>query len=212
MASDKILISYSLDGEKKEIHRMETQGDKILRDKVVAKYDPETQVLRFANQRSLKDHKTGVTSFLAENEYVIKRIQREDLPDDPPISAKNIPARPRKDPFQGDKTPSVVQWYHDHHPNEFATRYGVIGRYTGKVSYLEPVWEAHKDRPEVPEYRGQRRVEKMVVNVLVATRKTNLTFLPEECVDFDDEVPDNTEGAAKAITDVRNNKPDVDEV
>lgn len=210
MAADKILISYSLNPDTKEIERMETQGDKILRQKVVAKYDAEAQSLKFENQRAVRDHKVGVVAFLADNEMIVKRIQREDLKEDPPLSAKGIPPRPRKNPMEGDKTPAVVQWYHDFHPNEFATRYGVIGRYTGKVSYLEPVWEPHKDRPEVPEYLGQGRVEKMVTNVLVATRKTNLTFLPEECVDFDEEVPDNTEDAAKAITDVRAQK-DVDE-
>lgn len=210
MAADKILISYSLDGEKKEIHRLETQGDKILRDKVVAKYDPETQVLVFENLRGVRDHKVGVVAFLAENEYIVKRLQRADLKADEPLSSKNIPPRPKKNPLEGDKTPEVVQWYHDHHFNEFCTRYGVLGRYTGQVSYLEPVWEPHKDRPEVPEYRGQRRVEKMVTNAIVALRKTNLTFTPEECVDFDEEVPDNTEQVAAAPTNVRAWK-DVDE-
>lgn len=199
MADERIPITYTFDNEKHEIHRKRGKGAEILEDKVVATYDPETQVVVFPNLSFLKSFKTGVMTFLAENELLVKSWQRADIEPDEPNS-KKIPPRPKKTKYDGDKTPAVVDWYYRHKPNEFATRYGVIARYTGLVSYLVPQWEP---RPVdgLSEYRGAARREVQVRDVMLATRAVcgmdgqRLTYTPDECPDWneDEEDGDNEE-------------------
>lgn len=197
MADERIPISYYLDPGKNEIHRKKGEGDKILEDKIVATYNPDTQVVTFPNLAFLKGYKTGVITFLAENELLVKSFQRGDMEADKP-AGRSIPPRPKKTKHDGDKTPAVVQWYYDYKPNEFATRYGVLGRYTGPVHLLDPTWEP---RPvdKLPEYRGVTHIDRDVVNVLVATRATvgmnggRLTYTPDECTDWDEEEPEENE-------------------
>lgn len=211
MAADRIIIHHVIDHKTTEITKQEIQGDKVVNQKVVAKYNVETGELKYPNLRGVKENSEGVMAFLSTNEWVVRSMQREDLKPDKSIGDKNIPARPKKNKHDGDKTPEVVQWYFDHRPNEFATRYKVFGRYSGPVTYLEPVWEPHPDRPDIPEWMGTRKVKKIVSNVIVALRKTNLTFTPEECDNFDEESPDDTTTASTGPSDVRKDDRDVDE-
>lgn len=189
MADDRIPITFSFDPKSKEIRRRKGKSDEIIEDKVVATYDPETQVVIVPGLNFLRLYKQGIITFLAENEMTIRSFQRGDLELDKP-STKAIPPRPKKTKAEGDKTEAVVQWYHDHKPNEFATRYGVLGRYTGPVTVLEPVW---RERPvdRLPEYAGEQKVLKEVKNVIVALRKTHLTYTPDECDNWDEEDPED---------------------
>lgn len=212
MAADRIIIHHVIDHKTKEITRQEIQGDKVVNQKVVAKYDVDTGVLLYPNLRGLKENSEGVMAFISTNEWVVRAMQREDLKPDKSVGDKSVPPRPKKNKQEGDKTPEVVQWYFDHRPNEFATRYKVVGRYTGPVEFRDPIWEAHKDRPEVPEYRGTQGVRKDVRNAIVALRKTNLTFTPDECVDWDEDSSDNTGDESPAPKNVRTSDDvDVDE-
>ena len=211
MADDRIPITYVLDPKTGDIHRKRGKGNEEIEDKIVAKYDADKQLVTFPTANHLRNFKVGVTTFLAENELIVKSFQRGDLDPDKPL-AKNVPQRPKKTKFDGDKTPAVVQWYFDHKPNEFKTRYGFLGFFTGKVSVLEPQW---RPRPVdgLPEYRGEARVEREVVNAMVATRTVcglapdgvttgpRLTYLPEECVGYnEDESEIDDEGSGtKAV-------------
>ncbi len=210
MAQDRIIVHHVIDHKTKEITRQEIQGDKVVNSKVVAEYDVETGVLLYPNLRGLKENSEGVMAFISTNEWVVRAMQRKDLPKDKSIGDKTIPARPRKNKQEGDKTPAVVQWYFEHRPNEFATRYKVVGKYSGPVTFLEPVWEEHKDLPGVPHYQGTRRVHKDVRGAIVALRKTNLTFVPDECDNWDEDNADNTSEERVEPKDVRGEK-DVDE-
>lgn len=185
MPDERIPITFYLDAAKKEIHRKKGKGDEILEDKVVATYDPDTQLVIFPSLAYVRAYKLEVTTFLSENELIAKSFQRGDIPLDKPTT-KAIPPRPKKSRGEGDKTAAVVEWYKQYKPNEFATRYGVLGTYTGLVAVLEPQW-VPRPVDGISEYRGQARVEYKLDNVLVATRKTHLTYLPEECVDWDEE-------------------------
>ena len=192
MADKRVPVSFELVGN--EIHRRKGEGDKIIEDKVVALYDADTKIVTFPTLHHIQNFKEGVITFLADNEFAVRDFVRADLPPDPK-KGKAIPDRPKKDPLLGDKTPAVVQWYYDHKPNAFAARYGVIGRYTGKVIILEPQW-VERNVDKLPEYRGAAKVELDVVNVLVATRKTEglnhvrLTYSPDECPEWDGEEPE----------------------
>lgn len=196
MASDdRIPITYYFDEKSQEIHMRKGKGDEILEDKVVAHYDPESQALSFKNANQLRLWKLPVTTFLAENEMLIKSYQRADLEPDKPLTA-SIPPRPKKTKAAGDKTPAVVEWYRRYKPNEFKTRYGVIGTYTGPGLILEPIWEPRPvDR--APEYRGESKNEVDLVNVMVATRTVvgmdgkRLTFTVDECLNFDEDDPES---------------------
>jgi len=212
MADERIPITYTFDAKANEIRRKKGKGDEIVEDKVVAKYDPETQVVVFPNLNYLKNFKTGVITFLAENEMLVKSFQRGDMTLDKPLSKKE-PPRPKKTKKEGDKTPAVVDWYFKYKPNEFATRYGVLGTYTGPVSLLEPTW---RPRPVdgLPEYRGAERVEDNVVNAIVANRSVcavegkRLTYLPEECLNWDEEESEPGEEAERGVIVVRKSKED----
>lgn len=191
MADERIPVTYSYIPKTKEIRRKKGKGDEIVEDKVVAHYDAETQTVIVPSLSYLRNYKAGITTFLAENEMPVRSFQRGDLEPDKPLT-KATPPRPKKNKHEGDKTPEVVEWYMTYRPNEFATRYGVLGRYTGPVEMLVPVWEP---RPvdNIPEYRGEQRTKITVRNALVATRAVcgtdgkRLTYLPDECVDWEDE-------------------------
>jgi len=201
MADDRIPITYSYDHANKEIRRKKGKGDEIIEDKVVANYDPDTQTLEFPNANYRRLYKIGCITFLAENEMSIRDYAQKDLPPDPPTT-KSTPARPKKDKANGDKTQAVAQWYWDHKPSQFKARYGFLGFYSGKVSFLDPQWvERPVDRQL--EYRGVARVERTVSNVMVCDRQvvgTNgerLTYTPDECVDYDGEEPEVISEAAE---------------
>jgi hypothetical protein len=133
-------------------------------------------------------YKPGIATFLAMNELKTREFVLGDLPPDKPLT-KSTPPRPKKTPHEGDKTKSVVDWYHKNFPNKFAARYGVLGTYTGKVRVKVPTWQP---RPidGLPEYRGEFPQEMDVEDVIVATRKTHLTYTPDECLDWDGEEPE----------------------
>lgn len=182
---------YSFDPEKKEIHRKKGKDDAILEDLIVASYDPETKIVQFNNLNDVLRFKTGVITFLSENEMDIREFQRKDIRADK--RGKSLPPRPKKNKHEGDKTPLVVEWYHRHKFNEFCTRYGVIEEhYSGPVSYLEPKWEP---RPVdgMLEYRGVVRYELNVTDVMIATRAVcdskgdRLTYTPDECPDYSED-------------------------
>ncbi len=208
MADDRIKIEYLHDLKTKEVHRKKLQGNEIIEDKVVATWDDDTQTLTFPSANYTRLYKQGVTTFLAEDEKSVRHFQRGDLPADAPLDPKSskVPPRPKKTKHEGDKTPAVVEWYQKYRYNEFCTRYGVLGKYTGMVIIEVPTWEP---RPVdgLPEYRGSPRHEKAVVDVIVATRKTHLTYTPDECVDFSDDDEEIGEAAAAG----RNNAEGDDE-
>jgi hypothetical protein len=212
MADERIPITYSYDAGTKAIHRKKGKGDEILEDKVVATYDPDTRDVTFPSLSFLRGFKLGVITFLAENEMPIREFVRADLKADQPLT-KNIPPRPKKDRLQGDKTPAVAEWYHRYFPSKFAARYGVIGTYSGPVSYLEPLWEP---RPVdgVMEFRGCVRMNNQVDNAMVATRAVagikgdRLTYIPEECIEFDEEEPEIDEEAERGAVSGRAGKGD----
>lgn len=206
MADKRVPVSFELVGN--EIHRRKGEADKIIEDKVVALYDAETKLVTFPSLYHIKNFKEGVITFLAENELTVRDFVRADMAADPK-KGKSIPERPKKDRMLGDKTPAVVQWYFDHKPNAFAARYGVLGRYTGKVTILEPQWVERKI-DKLPEYLGASKVEMDVVNVLVATRATEglnhvrLTYTEAECIEWDGEEPDadqETESSGKEASE-----------
>lgn len=215
MAEERIPITYYIDPKSGEVHRKKGKGDEILEDRVVAHYDAEKRVLTFKTLSALRSFKTGVVTFLAENELLVRSFQRGDMEPDPEPT-KAIPPRPKKTKLEGDKTPEVVDWYFKYKPNEFATRYGVLGRYTGTVLVLKPKWEP---RPidGLMEYRGEQKWELEVRNVIVATRKTHLTYTPEECSDWDEEEAEdgvmlvNEEAERGAITGSRKGSKEDDE-
>lgn len=194
MADERIPITYSLNPTTKEISRKKGKGDEIIEDKVVAKYDPESQTLEFPNTNFRRLYKVGCITFLAENEMNIRAYAQQDMPADKPTT-KSTPPRPKKDKANGDKTLAVAQWYWDNKPTEFKVRYGFLGYYSGKVTILEPQWvERPVDRQL--EYRGVARVERTVSQAMVAERQVcgingeRLTYIPDECVDYDGEEPD----------------------
>jgi hypothetical protein len=61
-----------------------------------------------AHKGRLKKELPEVTSFVAA---------------DAEAEEANIPPCPAEDPLKGDKTPAVVEWYHDHKPEEYKTKY-----------------------------------------------------------------------------------------
>lgn len=193
MADQHIRSDYSIEGKTGDIHRKRVNGAEVIEDKIVAKYDAEKQIVTFPNKWSLRNYKTGVTTFLAENEMIVKSFQLGDMPADKPLTDKSVPPRPKKDPLQGDKTPAVVEWYMRYRWNEFCARYGYLGKFTGRVRFLEPQW---RERPgdKQPEFVGQAWIEKDVVDAIVATRKTHLTFTPDECKGWDEEDPEMEAG------------------
>jgi len=187
--TERIQVSYSLEEGTGHVHRKKIQEDQIIEDRVVARYDAEKQILFFKNLYDLKNFKIGALTFLSENEMSVRTFQREDMDLDPPLT-KDIPPRPKKNRLEGDKTDDVVSWYMKYRPNEFATRYGFLGTYTGKVLIRIPQWVPRPIDGQL-EYRGEQRTEKDVVNAAVTLRKTHLTYTPDECVDWDDDDPNS---------------------
>jgi len=194
MANDKIPTSYELVGN--EIHKI--KGDS---NTVIAHYDTATKTVRFENAAMQRWNADAVNAFLATNELLVRDVLRDDLPKDPPLT-KAIPPRPKKGP-EGDKTPAVVEWYYKFRPNQFKARYRVFGTYSGKVVYTEDIWTPRKG-DQIMEFRGNRKVEAQVSNVLLAYRSTilpdgtRLTYTPEQCPDYqaDDEADDLAMDAA----------------
>jgi hypothetical protein len=194
MAIEKIPTVYELIGH--EIHKK--KGDS---NEVIANYYHETKTVTYVNASFQRWHSESVNAFLASNELLVRDILRDDLPKDPPLT-KAIPPRPKKSQ-EGDKTPEVVQWYYTYRPNQFKARYRVIGTYSGKVVYNEAIW-IHRKGDGMLEYRGSRKIEDVVSNVILAHRATTLpggkrlTYTPEECPDFqmDDEADDLAMDAA----------------
>jgi hypothetical protein len=202
MPDDRIPVNYTFDPVAKEIHRKKGNKDELIEDRVVAKYDPDTRIVTFKNSLEMRNFKVGVITFLGENEMPIREFKRADLKADK--SLKEVPPRPKKEPNLGDKTPAVVQWYFVYQYNTFCTRYGVIGKFSGTVSYLEPVW---LPRPEdhLPEFQGQVKRERQVTDVLVATRAVcgidgkRITYTPDECVGFSEDDQDTDEQHSAAL-------------
>lgn len=194
MAEDRILTSYYFVEKSKSIHMKRAKGDEVIEDKLVAHYDPETAKVSFKNKAHTKLYKTPVMTFLAENELSMRSFVREDLPADKPATA-STPPRPKKTKHDGDKTPAVVEWYRRYFPNEYITRYGIMGKYTGIVLVLVPNWEPRPVDGTL-EYRGESKVEKKVENVDVATRAIvgkngeRLTYTPDECQEWDEDDPE----------------------
>jgi hypothetical protein len=178
---DRIVSVYLLEPKSGEIRRKRMLGEQLVDEVVAAKYDAEKQIVTFKNAKAVKDFKESVITFLAENELLVKSFQRADVEPDKPLHDKSVPQRPRKTNHEGDKTPAVIDWYYKFRPNEFKTRYGYLGTYSGVVRFQLPQWEP---RPVdgIPEYRGTRWETKDVTNVMVTLRKTHLSFTPDECV------------------------------
>lgn len=206
---ERIPVTYTYDVTKKEIHRKKGKGDAILEDKVVALYDAETGVVTFPDLHHLRNYKANVITFLAENELPIRSFQRADMDPDKPMS-KSIPPRPKKTKHEGDKTEEVVEWYYRHFPNQFATRYGVIGTYSGPVEILEPQW-VPRPVDGVLEYRGAAKVRETVKNAIVALRKTHMTYTPEECLEWSEDEPEAGEAPEPLGVATRGRKADDDE-
>ena len=181
----RIVVTYTLDATGGAIHRKKGKGDEIYEDVIVARYDSERQTVSFKDLQAVRNYRTGVMTFLSENELLVKSWQREDLEADKPLS-KATPPRPKKTKHEGDKTKEVVEWYFKHRPNEFATRYGVIGTYSGPVIVRTPVW-VRRPVDGVLEYRGDPKEEKTVTNVIISLRKTHLTYTPDEAVDWNED-------------------------
>lgn len=199
MADKRIPVTYVYDAKTKAIHRKKGgEGEELIEDKIVAHYDPTEgrETVTFPDLHHVRNYKTDVITYLAENELKVRHFVRGDLPEDKPAD-KKTPPRPKKTKHEGDKTPAVVEWYLKYFPNEFETRYGVIGRYSGPVTILSPVWE---DRPVVggrtdgvKEYRGVEKLTYEVTDAMVATRTVcgkdgkRLTYVPDECTGLEDD-------------------------
>jgi len=180
-----------------EIIRKELFGEEMINEEKVARYDALKQILFFKNQDLLLKYKIGATTFLAAESKSIRSFQREDMKIDE--TGKNVPRRPAIDPNQGYKTPAVVEWMFRYEFNHFCARYGVfLGAdkkpilYTGKVSYMAPVW---RERPgdQEKEFCGQVRKEEFKTDVMVSVSKTHLTFIPEECLNWNPDDPQSYE-------------------
>lgn len=211
MADKRIPVTYVYDPKTKELHRKKGgEGEEMIEDKIVALYEPAEgkETVTFPDLNHVRNFKQEVITFLAENELKVRHFVRADLAPDKPAT-KLTPPRPKKTKHEGDKTPAIVEYYLKHFPNEFETRYGVIGRYTGPVTILSPVWE---DRPVVggktdgiKEYRGVEKLTYEVEDAMVATRTVcgrdgkRLTYLPDECIALEDEESAQAANLAKAV-------------
>ena len=179
--ANKSQVEYSLEGD--EIHRKE--GDS---DRVVARYKDENVI--FADGRDLQKYKLPVTTFLAENEHHYRHLVRADLPDDPK-DTKSIPPRPKIDPRYGDKTPGVPQWYQKWRPNEFTTRYEVLGPGNVRIPRsprvgFDPITGGLQTPWEKDEAGNDIRFD-IKEGVLIARRKVDgLLWLPQDAVGFEE--------------------------
>lgn len=182
---DRIVSVYTFLPSSKEIRRKRVLGDQLIDEVVAANYDPDKKIVTFATARAVKDYKEAVITFLGENEMTVMSFQRADLDPDKPLNDKSVPPRPKKKNAEGDKTLAVIDWYFKFRPNEFKTRYGYLGTYSGFVRFKQPTWEP-RPMDNKPEYRGEVWVEDEVTNVMVTLRKTPMSFLPEECVGNED--------------------------
>lgn len=207
---NKIPVTYVMDQKTGDIHRKMGKGNEIIEDVIVANYKVATKVLTFPNQQARLKYYEGVIVFLASNEWTVRYFQRADLKPDKAIDDKNVPARPKKQDINGDKTPAIVDWYLKYRWNEFCTRYGYLGKYTGLVRYLNPVW-VPRPNDGLPEYRGTEKLEKMVIDAIVTSQKTHRSFLPSECVEWSEdesEQPESVDGAALAARALAGNTVD----
>lgn len=193
MADDsKIPVTYVLDHKTGDIHRKMGKGNEIIEDIVVANYAVKTKTLTFATAQARRLYYEPAITFLAMNEMTVRHFQRADLKADKPMDAKDIPPRPKKMDVNGDKTAAIVDWYLKYRWNEFCTRYGYLGTYTGLVRYLYPVW-VKRPGDGLLEYRGTEKREREVENAIVTTQKTHRTYVPGECVDWSEREDDPTD-------------------
>lgn len=106
--------------------------EQVLRDgEAIGTYDAETKTVHLKEPLApvLKGQLRNAleTAGFDVDEFVIDEIGSETPNSDEakPVKAAigEIPPCPPYDPNFGDKTPAVVEWYREHRPDEFATKY-----------------------------------------------------------------------------------------
>jgi hypothetical protein len=123
-------VEYKLDGD-----AVLRKADGVAEE--VAIYDAEAKVLTIPyDKQKLKNRIVRELNLL---DVTVDRVDILGQPvTEPAPVAKVIPDKPKPFRAMGDKTPALVQWYHDNDFPEFKRRYGVKsdkpgddGRYVG---------------------------------------------------------------------------------
>lgn len=137
-----------------------TDKDSTIR---IARYFAEGKRLELVEEH--QKFRPALVRYLNELEVEISSTIIEG--DKPDAAVADIPPCPKPTMQAGDKTPAIVEWYRRHKPAEYRARYGIIGE--GTVT---------KTRTELNE-RGEKVKVPVVVDALIAHRKTHLTELPQ---------------------------------
>jgi hypothetical protein len=125
-----------------------------------------------------------VVQFLSDEniEFDTDQVIVSDTPGADLVASENtpefnasIPAPPRQNIRQGDKTPRYVEWLRDNKPNTFKQKYGVIGKgvVTKRTTVIDPI-------------TGRSRIHEYKEEALLSTRKTHLTEKPEAKADTEE--------------------------
>lgn len=90
----------------------------------IGSFNPETGLINLTVELA-NVHKGKLKAGLIEAGLEVKGFGKGDegpgAP--PPTAASDAPPCPPFDPRYGDKTPEVVDWYRQHQPDEYVTRY-----------------------------------------------------------------------------------------
>lgn len=113
--TDKTKIVYRVDGG--AIYREDRQAG--AGEEMVAKYDQKTGVVELCE--GYEHFRTAIIRHINDKGYHFETVGRIGMS----IDRSKAPPKPKMSFLEGDKTPGVVEWYAQHFPQEFISRYGV---------------------------------------------------------------------------------------